>query len=90
MKAFVVLLLLGSSILIGSLATAQTHDATVVHQIKSEYVIPVFEFEYTGVTYLPWDVCPLAPDTVGTVAIRDGFTTVEEKPPILGLGTESL
>ncbi|MCA0231589.1 MAG: hypothetical protein LCH91_14045 [Bacteroidetes bacterium] len=53
-------------------------------------MIPVFEFEYTGITYLPWDVFPLAPDTVGTVAIRDGFTTVEEKPPILRLGTESL
>ncbi|AYQ31425.1 hypothetical protein [Runella sp. SP2] len=87
MKAFAVILLVLTP-LVFTLAAAHTYDATVVQETKSDCVIPTFEFEYKGVTYCPLDVCPLAPDTVGTLATHDGFVTVEEKPPILGVGKE--
>jgi hypothetical protein len=81
MKAFFMFLLM-SLIGFGSTVTTDAHPATVSTEVKIECVIPAFDFEFSGVTYLPWDVAPLAPDTVGSVETLDGFMLVEEKPPI--------
>lgn len=81
MKALAMFVLM-SLMVFGSTVTTDAHPATVSTEVKIECVISAFDFEFSGVTYLPWDVAPLAPDTVGLVGTLDGFMLVEEKPPI--------